>query len=133
MTAAKTYLTVSLLKPAIAGVTAAALDRYALINANVNGNLYFGAAVAAGIASVAWVSPFIDKPGKDSLLDDIGKSLEGRVLEIAVGTGAAYAVNHFVMRNNYTLSDWASKCMVIACADMVGETVSMLVLHPANG
>ena len=133
MTAVKTYLTVSLLKPAIAGVTAAALDRYALINANVNGNLYFGASVAAGIASVAWVSPFIDKPGKDTLLDDVGKSLQGRVLEIASATGAAYAVNHFVMRNNYSMSDWMSKCLVIACADMVGETVSMLVLHPANG
>jgi len=124
----KSYLTHALVKPAVAGVVAAGADHFVLKNTNLKSNAIFGATVAGGIASVSWVEPLVSPYfPTHTPLGEIGKSLEGRIVEITMGTAAAYAYNHFVARNNWTPNDWLMRVCVIAGADVVGETVCVAI------
>ena len=125
----KSYLTHAIVKPVVAGVTAGALDHFVMGNSNIKSNAMFAGAVGGGIMAVSWVEPIISPlfPSKTSI-GHIGKALEGRVVEIACGSASAYALNHFVLKNEYTSRDLMYKVGVIAVADIVGESICELLL-----
>jgi hypothetical protein len=58
----------------------------------------------------------------------IGKALEGRIVEVACGSAAAYSLNRFVLKNEYTSQDLLYKIGIIVVADIVAETVCELML-----
>jgi hypothetical protein len=51
------------------------------------------------------------------------KTLETRVLEIAIGTGATVAINKFVLNNDLRPNDILQKVGVILAADFVSEYI----------
>lgn len=125
----KTFLSYAVAKPVFAGATAGILDRFLLKNTDTKSNLMFAGAVAGGLLAVSWVEPVISKisPSKTPV-GIMKKALEGRVVEIACGSGAAYALNHFVLKNQYSHRDMLYKLGVVVAADLVGEGVSELLL-----
>lgn len=126
----KSYFSHAVVKPVVSGAVAAAADHFIMGDKDVKGNMYFGAAVAAGIASVSWVEPLVSNafPTKTPI-GMVGKVLESRIIEIACGSGAVYALNRFVLKNDYNPRDLFKKLGVIALADVAGETLSEIIIH----
>ena len=125
-----TYLSHAVAKPLFAGITAGLADRFIMKNPDLTSNMYFAGAVGAGIFAVSWVEPIVSKAvPTHTPIGHIGKALEGRILEIACGSASAYAVNHYVLKNEYNVDNLMYKLAIIAGSDLVGEAVcEMLVL-----
>ena len=128
MTAAS-YLSHAVAKPLAAGVAAGVADFYLLKSGSMERSAYFAAAVGGGIFAVSWVEPLVGPmfPTKTPM-GNIGKALEGRIVEIACGAGAAFAMNKFVLKNEYNPNEMLKRLGVIVAADLVGETVCELLL-----
>ena len=109
------------LKPILAGAVIVAIDNYALNQQNLNNSIYFGIAGAAGIFGAQIVTPLIPNQGSGTMIDP--RTLEGRVLEVGLGTGATYALNKFVFLNDLNPNDLMMKVGVIVAADFVAEYI----------
>ena len=97
-----TYLSHAVAKPLFAGLAAAAADHYLMQNHTLKDNAMFGAAVGAGIFAVYWVEPLVSPLfPTHSPIGTVGKALEGRICEIALGSAAGYALNRFVLKNEF--------------------------------
>jgi len=88
-------------KPLVGAGVAIALDKFVLMNPNMNSSLYFGASVGGALflvgmfdASVPAFLPDIPAIGAS------GSTLSKRVAEITAGAGAAYALNKFILKND---------------------------------
>ena len=109
------------LKPLITGAVIVALDKYALNQQNLNNSLYFGLAGAVGIFAAQIVTPMIPKQGSGTMIDP--RTLEGRILEVGLGTGATYGLNRFVLNNDLRPNELLMKVAVIAGADFIAEYI----------
>ena len=107
------------LKPLITGAVIVALDKYALNQQNLNSSIYFGLAGAVGIFAAQLVTPLIPKQGSGTMIDP--RTLEGRILEVGLGTGATYGLNRFVLNNDLRPNELLMKVAVIAGADFISE------------
>ena len=108
-------------KPILAGAVIVAIDKYALNQQNLNNSIYFGIAGAVGIFGAQIVTPLIPNQGSGTMIDP--RTLEGRVLEVGLGTGATYALNKFVFLNDLNPNDLMMKVGVIVAADFVAEYI----------
>jgi hypothetical protein len=125
----KTIITEAIAKPVISGITAAAAEYFIMGNQNVKKCAMFGGAVGVGIMAVSPVQIFVSPYFPTATpMGKIGKILEGRILEIACGASAAYALNRFVLKNEYTNADLLYKLAIICAADIVGETACEVML-----
>lgn len=125
----KSYLSHAVVKPVVAGITAGLADHFIMNNKNIKSCAYFAGAVGGGIFAVSWVEPIVSPMFPTSTpMGHIGKALEGRIVEIACGSVGAYAMNHFILKNEYTTNDLLYKVAIVAGADIVGETVCELLL-----
>ena len=111
---------------------AAAGEKYVLHGNNMNA-LYFGGAVAAGIAVSGTLGAIIEPhlPTSTNIASKLGKSLEARIIEVSAGSAAAYAVNKFVLNNEWR-TDMNSLLMrvgIIAGADLAAETLIDILAH----
>ena len=88
------------IKPLVGAVTVMAIDKFILKNNNTNRTLYLGAAVGAGLYGAAIVTPLMPVLIPASTLSN-GKTLEDRALEIASGSIGAYALNRYILKNDY--------------------------------
>ena len=111
----------STLKPVLVAGAIVALDKYALNQTNLNNSLQFGLAGAIGVYTASMVTPLIPRQGGGSFMD--ARTLEGRILEVGLGTGSTYALNKFVFNNDLNPNDLMMKCAVIAGADFIAEYV----------
>jgi len=111
----------STLKPVLVAGCIVALDKYALNQTNLNNSLYFGLAGAIGVYTASMVTPMIPKQGSGSFMD--ARTLEGRILEVGLGTGSTYALNKYVFNNDLNPNDLLMKCAVIAGADFISEYI----------
>ena len=119
-----TYLSHAVAKPLFAGIAAGVADRLIMKNENLESNLLFAGAVGGGIFGVSWVEPIVSKAmPTHSPIGHLAKSMEGRIIEIACGSASAYALNYFVLKNEYTTNDLMYKLAIIAGSDFVGESV----------
>ena len=109
----------STLKPILTGGCIVLLDKYALNQTNLNSSIYFGLAGAVGIFAAQMVTPMIPKQGSGTMFDP--RTLEGRILEVSLGTGSTYALNKFVLNNDLNPNDLMMKVAVIAGADFISE------------
>ena len=109
------------LKPIFACAVIVAIDKYALNQQNINNSIYFGIAGAVGIFGAQIVTPMIPNQGSGTMIDP--RTLEGRVLEVGLGTGATYALNKFVFLNDLNPNDLMMKVGVIVAADFVAEYI----------
>ena len=131
MTASKTksFISHAIVKPVVAGVAAGAMDHFVMGNPDLKRCGLFGGAVGLGIMAVSpvemIVSPYFPT---NTPMGHIGKALEGRIVEVACGSAAAYALNRFVLKNEYTSQDLLYKLAIVAAADIVAETFCELML-----
>ena len=115
----------SYIKPIVGGLTAVVLDKYVLMNQNLNSSLYFGASVAGALSVVSMFETNVP-----TFLPDIpsigasGQTLSKRVAEITAGAGSAYAINRFVLNNDNSPQMMAKKIGVIIASDLAGEYMS---------
>ena len=91
------------LKPILTGIAIIGLDKYALNQSNLNSSIYFGIAGAVGIFGAQLITPMIPNQGSGTMVDP--RTLEGRILEVGLGTGATYALNKFVLNNDLNPND----------------------------
>ena len=112
-----------LLKPLITGAIVAGLDQYVLKTRNINESFYFGAAAAVGVYTGGMVSKAMPIDiGSGEYFDS--KTVEMRVAEVGVGAGAGYALNRFVLKNDYNKNDMIMKLGVIVGADFISEYIT---------
>jgi len=111
----------STLKPVLVAGAIVALDKYALNQTNLNNSLYFGLAGAIGVYTASMVTPLILRQGGGSFMD--ARTLEGRILEVGLGTGSTYALYKFVFNNDLNPNDLMIKCAVVAGADLIAEYI----------
>jgi hypothetical protein len=109
------------LKPLLTGAVIIGLDKYALGQTNLNSSIYFGVAGAVRIFAAQIVTPMIPKQGSGTMIDP--RTLEGRILEVGLGTGSTYVLNRFVLNNDLNPNDLLMKVGVIAGADFISEYI----------
>jgi hypothetical protein len=126
----KSYLSHAIAKPIFAAMTASILDHYIMCNPDLKSSAYFGAAVGAGIFSVSWVEPIVSPlfPTATPLNNGVSKMVEGRIVEIALGSVSGYLINSFVLKNEYTSKDLLYKVGIVAIADIAGESFCQFLL-----
>ena len=111
------------LKPFLTGGAIVALDKFVLNQQNMNSSLYFGVAGVAGMFAAQLLVPMLpNNQGTFSNMVDT-KTLETRVLEVGLGTGATFAINKFVLNNDIRPNDLLQKAGVIVAADFIGEYI----------
>jgi hypothetical protein len=113
----------SYLKPLITGAVAVAGDKMLFNEPDLTKSLYFGAAVAGGTYIGAMVGDMIPVVVPSTGFFD-GKTLEVRLAEVGVGAGSAYALNRYVLKNDYQYSQMLNKIALIAGADFVAEYIT---------
>ena len=110
-------------KPFFVGATIIALDKLVLNQPDMNSSLYFGLSGAIGIFAAQYVVPMLpNNQAQISTMVDV-KTLETRVIEIGLGTGATVAINKFVMNNDLRPNDILQKVGVILAADFISEYI----------
>ena len=119
----------AILKPVVAGAICVAGNQFVLGETNMVSNLYFGSAVAGGIALVSTVEPFVQEMMPTSTpLGHVAKTLESRIVEVALGSGAAFALNKYVLKADYQPAQFMHKIFLIAAADVISESIMELFM-----
>ena len=110
-------------KPFFAGALIVAADKLILMQPDMNSSLYFGLAGFAGIFAAQYIAPMLpnNQAQISTMLDT--KTLETRVLEIAIATGVTYGINKAVLNNDLRPNDLLQKVGVILAADFVAEYI----------
>ena len=111
------------LKPFLTGGAIIALDKFVLNQQDMNSSLYFGVAGVAGLFASQLLVPML--PNNQGTFSDMvdTKTLETRVLEVGLGTGATFAINKFVLNNDIRPNDLLQKVGVIVAADFISEYI----------
>ena len=89
-------------------------------------SLVFGISAGIAVFGASYITPsFAGKlPFSDGSFYN-GKTLEGRIYEVAIGTFAAGGVNSILGRTNGTLMN---RLMIFAVSDIIGEYAADLVV-----
>ena len=112
-----------LMKPLITAAVVVAIDQYVMKTRSMNDSLYFGAAAAVGVYAGGMVSKAMPIDiGSGAYFDS--KTVEARAAEIAIGAGGGYAINRFVLKNDFNQNDLIMKLGVIVAADFIAEYAS---------
>ena len=111
------------LKPFLVGASIVALDKFVLNKQDMNSSLYFGISGVAGLFASQLLVPML--PNNQGTLSNMvdTKTLETRVLEVGLGTGATFAINKFVLNNDIRPNDLLQKAGVIVAADFISEYI----------
>jgi len=114
--------TSSMVKSATGAGLAFAFDKFWFQERNFTNSAYFAGSVGLGLA----VGGAVGAMAPDYDLGSFGssKAIESRISEIIFGTGTAYLVNKFALKNDYSRNQLLEKLAVIAICDVVGELVS---------
>lgn len=114
-------LEISLSKPVAAAAVAYGLDTM-YFGTPSNRAIPFAAATAAGIYVGSILGHYVPDFSFGLLAN--GKSIEQRVMEVAVGGGAAYAINKFYLNNELSKKDMMKRLGAIVVADIASQYFS---------
>ena len=114
----------NLIKPIAMVACVMAGDKYILGETDMNRSMYFGLAGGAGIWAAQLVAPMVplEKYLPSGSFTD-SKTLELRILEIAGGVGAGFALNRYVLNNDPYLNIRTDKIAILAGADVLAEFI----------
>lgn len=110
-----------LVKSAIAGVLAGVADKYILKRDDLTLNVKFGASVAAGVYAGDVISaglPTIINFESETMS---GKTVQARAVEITSGSLGAYALNKYILKNDFSTSEFKVQVATIAGVCFVAE------------
>ena len=125
----------TLIKGASSFAFAVAMDKFVLGNTDLNQSLMFAGATTAGIVVGEMIAV---KAITSGLLPDSaglyqGKLVSQRLLELTVGIGSGYALNSFVLKNDYNRNDFLKRLGVIAAVDVLAEYAKDYILGNTIG
>ena len=92
--------------------------------------MYFAGSVGAGIflsSSVGEMSRNLFPT--NTSIGSLGKNLESRIVEVLCGSGSVYAMNRFILKNEYKISDMIPRIVAIGVSDIIAETVTEMILR----
>jgi hypothetical protein len=112
----------AVVKPLATAAAAFAIDKLYFKETDMKRSAMFAASVGAGV----YIGSMVGQYAPDFQLPMLGsgKSAESRILEIALGGGAAYALNKYVLKNDYSRDDMLKRLGTIVVADFAGEIVA---------
>ena len=111
--------------PLVGALAAIALDKFVLMNPNMQSSLYFGSAVGAGLFAVQMFDTNVPTIMPDiTAIGASGATLSKRVAEITAGTGTSYAINKFVLKNGNSLQLMMKRIAAVIASDFAGEYAS---------
>lgn len=114
----------AVVKPIVAGIVSATLDRMILKNEDFNSNSMFGVSVAISTFAGDYIGESISNAMPDSTVYIFnGKSIIQRAVEIGSATGGAIVANKYVFSNNFDYDNMAimRRVGVIALSQIAGE------------
>jgi hypothetical protein len=112
----------SYLKPLITGALVGAGDKMLFNEPDLTKSIYFGVAVAGGTYIGTMVGDMLPAVVPSVGFVD-GKTLEVRLAEVGAGAGSAYALNRFVLKNDFEYSQMYNKLALITGSDFVAEYI----------
>ena len=125
----KQIVTASLVKPIIAASSIFLIDRFVLNNTNTKSNLLFASSVGVGIFFSSSLGALVKNHLPTSTpIGAINKNLESRMVEIISGSGSAYLINNFILKNDYSYNQILYKLGLIVASDIIAETVAEIIL-----
>lgn len=108
----------TLMKPAVMGAYAVAIDQLYLKETDLNKSLMFGGAVAVGNYASEWVTPLVKAIDIKSFNKDLydTKTLVERIAEVGTGSAVIYVLNKYVLNNdNYAGEMMLRLGIIVAC------------------
>ena len=126
----KRVFSASFVKPLVAATTILLIYKFYFKINNITSNLYFAGSVAAGM----FVSSSVGEMSRNlfptsTAIGSLGKNLESRVVEVVCGSGSVYAMNRFILKNEFKLSDMIPRIISIGVADIIAETCTEMILR----
>ena len=126
----KRVFSASIIKPAVAAITILMIDKFYFKINNITSNLYFAGSVGAGM----FVSSSVGEMTRNlfptsTTIGSLGKNLESRIVEVVCGSGSVYAVNRFILKNEFKVSDMIPRIISIGVADIVSESITEMILR----
>ena len=113
----------TLLKPLVMAGTVVAIDKFVMNNPNMTESLYFGVAGAVGVYTGGMVAKALPLPLPSGDYFS-GKTLETRLAEISIGAGGAYALNRFVLKNDFNSRNMVNKIGILVASDFISEYIT---------
>ena len=125
----KRAITASLVKPLIGAGSIFLIDRFLLNNTNVKSNILFASSVGVGFFFSSSLGALVkNKFPTSTPLGALNKNMECRIVEIVSGSGSAYVINNFILKNDYSCDQMLYKLGLIVVSDLIAETVSEIIL-----
>ena len=112
------------IKPLATGAVAVAINQFILKENDMNKSLYLGIAAAGGVAAGGFVGSMIPPMNFGQAYFGNGKGVSQRIAEIGLGTGAAFVLNTYVLKNTSFRDNYVNQIGVIVAADLAGEYIS---------
>ena len=125
----KLIVTASLVKPILAASSIFLIDRFVLNNTNTKSNLLFASSVGVGIFFSSSLGALVKNHLPTSTpIGALNKNLESRIIEIISGSGSAYLINNFIVKNDYSYNQILYKLGLIVASDIIAESVAEVIL-----
>ena len=126
----KRVFSASIVKPAVAAATILLIDKFYFKINNLTSNLYFAGSVGVGVFASSSVGEMTRNLFPTSTaIGSLGKNLESRIVEVICGSTSVYAMNRFILKNEFKLSDMIPRILAIGVADIVAETATEMILR----
>ena len=118
----------SFVKSIATGATTFLIDKFIFNESNFNRSAILGASSAVGAYLGIMTGSFIpDLSNSLPVFLGNGKGLLERVAEIGIGSGTAYTINRFILKNNSYKENMTNKLITLTVGDIVGEYISDFV------
>jgi hypothetical protein len=112
-----------MIKPISGALAAVIADKFILNQNDMTRSLYWGAAVGVGLYGAQILTPMMPVLIPTATLSN-GKTIEDRAVEIAAGSVGGYAINRYVLKNDFNTNDMYKRIGIVALADFVGTYTS---------
>ena len=112
----------AIMKGMFATVIASALDRYVMGIESLESNVTFGMVTGASVLIGSYVSSmesinFLGTGSVAGMYSD--KTVAHRLVELSVGTGAAYCINNYGLHNDFNPDDFNTRIMILVGTDFL--------------
>ena len=125
----KQIVTASIVKPILAASSIFLIDRFVLNNTNTKSNILFASSVGVGIFFSSSLGALVKNHLPTSTpIGALNKNIESRIVEIVSGSGSAYLINNFILKNDYSYNQILYKLGLIVASDIIAETVAEIIL-----
>ena len=110
-----------------------AIDNLYFNNKDLQQNAMFAGAASAGIVVGSMIGDKVPALLPDSQELYSGKLISTRLVELTTGIASGYAINKFVLGNDYDSSMWMQKIATIAIVDFGSEYLTDYITGNALG